>query len=350
MISMIKGRPKRLLYSALKYGYAELNTVNVGDVIQTIASAQFLPNIDYYVDRDNMRAFSSMPPSFLISNGWFLKVPDNFPPPENIHPFYISFHLSSERILTQKVIEHFRIHSPIGCRDQYTLEMLESKGIKCYLSGCLTVTLENKFNGRSKQVYLVDLDDDAMNLIPEWIKEKATLISHRKVPKDLSRMVLFELRSRIISEERWQERFNLLNLMKIWRAKEYAHFLPTQLKLYRDLIVVFQMIFGQKLIDLYAHAKLIITSRIHCAIPCMALGTPVILIKGHEIASSGRLGAYEMFQPIYCIEDGDNINWRPTPPDVSSQANFLRRLCKKAVKMRDNPLKFESLEAFKNAS
>lgn len=30
----------------------------------------------------------------------------------------------------------------------------------------------------------------------------------------------------------------------------------------------------------YAHAKLVITSRIHCALPCLALGTPVIYLNG----------------------------------------------------------------------
>jgi hypothetical protein len=32
----------------------------------------------------------------------------------------------------------------------------------------------------------------------------------------------------------------------------------------------------------YATAKLVITSRIHCALPCLALGTPVIFINAFD--------------------------------------------------------------------
>jgi hypothetical protein len=32
----------------------------------------------------------------------------------------------------------------------------------------------------------------------------------------------------------------------------------------------------------YAQAKLVITSRIHCALPCLAMGVPVIFINGFD--------------------------------------------------------------------
>jgi polysaccharide pyruvyl transferase WcaK-like protein len=32
----------------------------------------------------------------------------------------------------------------------------------------------------------------------------------------------------------------------------------------------------------YAKAKLVVTSRIHCALPCLAMGTPVIFINGFD--------------------------------------------------------------------
>src|SRR6185295_1108834 len=35
---------------------------------------------------------------------------------------------------------------------------------------------------------------------------------------------------------------------------------------------------AQEYLDEYAQAKLVVTSRIHCALPCLALGTPVLFI------------------------------------------------------------------------
>jgi hypothetical protein len=39
---------------------------------------------------------------------------------------------------------------------------------------------------------------------------------------------------------------------------------------------------AEDLLHKYAKAKLVITSRIHCALPCLAMGTPVIFINGFD--------------------------------------------------------------------
>ena len=41
---------------------------------------------------------------------------------------------------------------------------------------------------------------------------------------------------------------------------------------------------AEELLSRYAKAQLVITSRLHCALPCLAMGTPVIFIhpKYHE--------------------------------------------------------------------
>ncbi|WP_264821067.1 polysaccharide pyruvyl transferase family protein [Acinetobacter schindleri] len=36
------------------------------------------------------------------------------------------------------------------------------------------------------------------------------------------------------------------------------------------------------MLEKYSTAKLVITSRIHCALPCLAMGTPVIYINGFD--------------------------------------------------------------------
>src|SRR5690606_10070852 len=44
---------------------------------------------------------------------------------------------------------------------------------------------------------------------------------------------------------------------------------------------------AQKLLDVYSQASLVITSRIHCALPCVALGTPVIFVDPYSVPFSG---------------------------------------------------------------
>jgi len=217
-----------MLYSAFTYTKPFDARQNIGDFIQTIAAVQFLPRVDYFVEREAMELSAKKPESFLIANGWYMHFPDKFPPPLNIKPFYTSIHIEYPDMLTQKAIEHFKEHGPIGCRDFYTLELLKSKGIPVYLSECLTLTLSNKFNMRNENIYFVDVDKSFLNIIPDQIKKKAIYST-----QELS--LGFPLRI----------------------AKKLSLELYTQIMLKR----------GQEFIDHYSKAKLVITSRLHCYFP-----------------------------------------------------------------------------------
>jgi hypothetical protein len=92
-------------------------------------------------------------------NGWFMHRPSNWPPSEKIEPLVTSFHLNSqakETMLSKKGIEWFKNHEPAGCRDLYTLDVLNKAGVETYLSGCLTSTFENKYNYRTNDIYFAD--------------------------------------------------------------------------------------------------------------------------------------------------------------------------------------------------
>ncbi len=43
------------------------DTVNIGDYIQSLAAAQFLPHVDGYIDRDNIL---NLLEGAVIGNGW----------------------------------------------------------------------------------------------------------------------------------------------------------------------------------------------------------------------------------------------------------------------------------------
>src|SRR5699024_11247334 len=57
----------------------------------------------------------------------------------------------------------------------------------------------------------------------------------------------------------------------------------------------------------YAEAKLVITSRIHCALPCLALGTPVIFLNyglDFDISSCRLEGILDLFNVINIDKKG----------------------------------------------
>lgn len=280
-------------YSAFTYP-----TLNIGDFIQTLAAMQFLPRVDYFINRENMQLFSLKQDTFLIANGWYMHNMASFPPPENIKPFYISIHICTPDMLTEKAVEHFKKHEPIGCRDHHTLELLRGKGIIAYLSGDITITLRNKFKKRTDNIYMVgfDYDKSLLEIIPKDIRKKALYLSNRLEPNLLDRA------DRPIPEE------------------------ITQFKLKK----------AQELLDLYAQAKLVITSKLHCTLPCLALGTPVVAV--YYSPDDIRFDAVKKHLPVNSPAKKE-IDWNPRPVDCSFDANILSELCKKAVEIRDNPLK-----------
>ena len=66
---------------------------------------------------------------------------------------------------------------------------------------------------------------------------------------------------------------------------------------------------AEDFLNKYATAKLVVTSRLHCAIPCLAFGTPVIFIHfgfKNEYDTCRLKGVTEMFNTIY-IDEKENI-------------------------------------------
>jgi len=59
-----------------------------------------------------------------------------------------------------------------------TETLLREKGIDAYFSGCLTLTLKNKFKKRNNTIYIVDVDEKVIKFIPKSIRKNAKLITH----------------------------------------------------------------------------------------------------------------------------------------------------------------------------
>ena len=248
------------------------NSYNIGDDIQTIAASCLLPTYhDYLVNRDDQsiiydshgtrvikeEEFNDIENIRIIENGWFDGRLTVFPPNKRLIPLFISFHLNerpdlfdtplytdikhtanlNNKLLTKEVVDYFKGFSPsVGTRDTHTLKLFKNKGIESYHSCCMTLTLSAKklgFNYKPKktEIIVVDADEDESflynKLIPNNIKNIAIQIKHALVEK-----TSFDKKNKLARE----------------------------------------------LLEMYYNAKLVITNRLHAALPSMALGTPIIFL------------------------------------------------------------------------
>lgn len=226
-----------------KFALLSYSTNNLGDEIQSIAARQFLPQTDFFVDRDDWTTGGPAPADAakIILNGWFTHNPEKWPPPSFLSPCLISMHITREQykpttltapsvtLLEGQSLDYLRRHQPVGGRDLWTTSLLEQHGVESYFSGCLTLTLgaEDK-RARENFICAVDLPEKAYQVLLGRTGTPILRLGHRDKSGGT-----FEERS----------------------AK------------------------AGRLLSLYAHAKCVVTTRLHCALPCLALGTPVLFIN-----------------------------------------------------------------------
>lgn len=221
---------KKFQFGLLKYA-----AMNIGDEIQSIAAMRFLPHIDCYIHRENTHKFHSDIKTKLIMNAWWMWRPKNFPPSKDIDPLLISMYIRRDirkRILTEKTKKYLIEHGPVGCRDKDTEEWLKSNNIPAYFSGCLTLTLQRNPLIKRKD-YIIAVD------VPEYIEEKIRKRTKRPVYN------LFRVISPCFTQE---ERYKIAKI----------------------------------LLSVYQSAHCIITSKLHAAMPALALETPVLLLDSND--------------------------------------------------------------------
>lgn len=211
--------------AAFKYSYPKHRPANIGDCIQTLAVTQHLPRVDLYLDRDRLDEYDG-DPCLLVMQGWFSHRPTAWPPSPRITPIFHGFHITREaEPVYARHVDYLRRHQPIGCRDRGTYNLVRSWGLEAYLSLCCTLTFPTRAAAPAEPYYaLCDLQKGMLN---PAIRKKTIRVSHSIAPID--------------------------PMVQI----DYAR---AMLDFYRD------------------HASHLITSRIHAAMPCIAMGIPVLYI------------------------------------------------------------------------
>lgn len=194
-----------------------------------------------------------------------------------IIPVYFSFGLSSD-VDDPADLAHFRAHEPIGTRDERVMRMFRERGISAFTSGCLTITFPLRERAPvDGKVFLVDVPDELLDYLPSKLADKAERITH---------MHPFE---RIPSDQAEAERLDAL---------------------------------ARHLCQRYAEeGALVVTSRLHCAAPCIAMGIPTIIVA-HNI--SDRFAWLDRYVKIHTVESFAEIDWNPTPPDIEVAKQMIR--------------------------
>lgn len=258
------------------------NVFNIGDYIQSLAASQFfLDKADVFICREELKNYAGDEVK-MIMNGWFTHEPYNWPPSAKIFPLFVSFHINSvarEKLLNEESIKYLKSFEPIGCRDKETARSIKEKGIDSFFSGCLTLSLgmTYKSDEKSTEVYFVDPFFEKKTNIFSLAKY---LLILGKNYKDIHKITKSYFKENTLKNKLKMSAFYMayckLFSKEILVNGVYINHIVSELD-FKDEEAKFD--YARKLLSQYAKAKLVITSRIHCALPCLGLETPVLYVE-----------------------------------------------------------------------
>ncbi|WP_162252321.1 polysaccharide pyruvyl transferase family protein [Caulobacter sp. Root655] len=301
--------------------------------MQSLGAVRLLGGVDMYLDREGLHDIVASREVLLVAAGNLSEeMPIGWGPQPPIRPLYIGTRLSPH-LMTPEFVAHLKAQGPIGARDPATLELLRAHGVESYFSGCLTLTLQTSPPVKRQGVILVDLSDAAMAGLPEHLSRDALLVDHVRAPG--GGMFVRPLNAARHADEpsRWEAMVGprsgwkgLSTIEDLAHAPESAPaMLFPRLDRWEDnLRAVHELSHAQALLELYAGAELVVTSRLHCALPCLALGTPVVLITADDVYAPSRYGTFTHFQRRWSDSEMASIDWSPAPPDLAPHAQWLR--------------------------
>ncbi len=228
-----------------KYGLLYYkDTGNIGDDIQSYAASQYLPHVDYLIDRENIGSFIPKENFKVktIMNAWYIHDKFNLMFSPFIKPLLVSMHFKNfpyedgitveSAYITSDTKDFLRKYGPVGCRDYNTKELLDKLNIDAFFSGCLTLTIK-KFDNVKKEKYICATNISEKEL--KILKNKTTL-PIKIINQDIEKGSLSNLS--------WEERKEkVIELLKIYQGAEF-----------------------------------VVTTKLHCALPCLALETDVLVL------------------------------------------------------------------------
>jgi hypothetical protein len=263
----------------------KVSTENLGDHVQLLAAKKLLGRAgiepELLLDRDD--EIASAPqldgvagPVGILLNGWFKTNSAEWPPHPKLSPVYLGFHIrlfQSPSLASEESLAHYRKHGPVGCRDRYTLALLQSKGVDAFLSHCLSLLFARRIADPENQteVFVVSRDERIRKIVPPSLGSY-TFINHYTGSNDFDE--------------------------NLRRAGE--------------LLLVYR-----------SRARLIVTTLLHCALPAIAMGIPVVVFYplntgGQRDSDRERFSSLEQFVRVFDSAEAHSVDWRGQSVDVSS--------------------------------
>ncbi|MBU6347429.1 MAG: glycosyltransferase family 8 protein [Actinomycetales bacterium] len=182
------------------------------------------------LDRDFSSGRQYPDNTWLVCNGWFMHTnyrgEMDFPFPDTVNPIFLSFHVNNPDVLTEEVAENLKKYEPIGCRDWTTVYRLHDFGVKAFFSGCLTTTVGQ---------ILPNADS-----------------------KGKKRLAVVETSYHI-------EKYSAWEVEEFCQVGDYV----------RDFSLVDGIKDAKEMLENYVPFSKVITSRLHCYLPCRSMGLPV---------------------------------------------------------------------------
>lgn len=304
----------------MKYGLLVVGTqivVNIGDYVQALAAKQFLHTVDKYVEREEVSRYNSDDIA-MIMNGWYMHDTKSWPPSSLIHPLYVSVHINSkvrDKLVSENKLDTFKVNGPVGCRDMDTLDYLKSNGIDSYFSGCMTLTLGQTYKSKEKddKIYFVDpaipyTKKNILCLGKYCIKSLENLSPIYKIYKKKYSHIKLSKHTIIswVEATRFYIEYSKMFDKDVLLNAEYS---SQQNEYLKNVLTSDDMRFeeAERLVKNYARAKYVVTSRIHCALPCLGLETPVVYVydDSQDEGSYCRLrGLVELFNVMHLSKEG----------------------------------------------
>ncbi|CAF3748927.1 unnamed protein product [Rotaria socialis] len=301
-LSCFHASTERVHMGQLVYKYNHTGGNN-GDYVQAWASMQYYPCVDRFFERDNLynlpelrpmpfaqSTFRNQSSTFvsIIMHAWWgqftetLKNGMYWPPPHYFRPVYISMHIwhnaAGFMLLKRKTYD---MYGPVGARDAYTLQLLYQQNISSWFSGCLTTTLKfhpltQSANDLRKHVLVVDVQRDLLDTL---------------VPPDILR-----------ENVRWSTAiYKVTSVNQL--DEQFEEFNQTEHRFHELL-----------------SSKLVLTSRLHVLLPCLALKIPVMFIFPFEAYHrDGRFHGLVNILVDHVYSEKDRYFWKnvthPFPMD-----------------------------------
>lgn len=278
-------------------------TDNLGDDLRTLAALQLMPQKARWVDVRAMEQpaadLAEEDRLVLLCTGPVFRHLHHWPPHPQVSPVMVGVH-ASERdtwgipftALDGAGKEALKNSAPVGCRDESTFRQMQQMGVPCEMTGCITLTLSRPEVPTALQPYVCCVD------VPQGVTDA--------------------LRAYSAGAE----------------VREMTHTLTEPSPDFDK-----RMAEAQNVLKTYAAATMVITRRLHCAMACLAVGTPVMLLYNSGYEDVNRFAPLHQLVRTQSVDDflaqmareGFPVAWK-NDARAAEMGQALRRFTAAALK------------------